>query len=170
MPHPKKSKNQVHLENGTFEQIVTHLEREIKLIGLEALDELHEKIVSQYVTKKSKKPNPTCHHMQKTKSFQTPMPSPEETRKQAADTKNSSGNNKSAPTNSISYTKNNNHKHNQKNDKNLHPSTHPVTHVEKRIIPQNLAVLEPLLQTGHFSEKANQKHRLDLKNRTHRTL
>ena len=27
-PHLKKSKNQAHLENGTNEQIVTHLERE----------------------------------------------------------------------------------------------------------------------------------------------
>ena len=26
-PHPRKSINQAHLENGTYEQIVTHLER-----------------------------------------------------------------------------------------------------------------------------------------------
>ena len=38
-PHLKKSINQAHLENGTYEQIVTHLEREIELNSLEYLDE-----------------------------------------------------------------------------------------------------------------------------------
>ena len=37
-PHLKKSINQAHLENGMYEQIVTHLEREIELNGLEAPD------------------------------------------------------------------------------------------------------------------------------------
>ena len=36
-PFLKKSINQAHLENGTYEQIVTHLERELELNGLEAL-------------------------------------------------------------------------------------------------------------------------------------
>ena len=34
-PHLKKSINQAHLENGTYEQIVTHLERELELKSLE---------------------------------------------------------------------------------------------------------------------------------------
>ena len=38
-PHLKKSINQAHLQNGTYEQIVTHLEREIELNGLEFPDE-----------------------------------------------------------------------------------------------------------------------------------
>ena len=38
-PHLKKSKNQTHLENGTYEQIVTHLERELELNSLEYPDE-----------------------------------------------------------------------------------------------------------------------------------
>ena len=38
-PHLKKSINQAHLENGTYEQIVTHLEREIELNSLEYPDE-----------------------------------------------------------------------------------------------------------------------------------
>ena len=38
-PHLKKSINQAHLENGTYEQIVTHLERELELKSLEHLDE-----------------------------------------------------------------------------------------------------------------------------------
>ena len=34
-PHLRKSINQTHLENGTYEQIVTHLERELELNSLE---------------------------------------------------------------------------------------------------------------------------------------
>ena len=37
--HMKKSINQAHLENGTYEQIVTHLERELELNSLEYPDE-----------------------------------------------------------------------------------------------------------------------------------
>ena len=35
-PHLKKSINQAHLENGTYEQIVTHLEKELELNSLES--------------------------------------------------------------------------------------------------------------------------------------
>ena len=38
-PHLKKSINQAHLENGTYEQILTHLERELELNSLEYPDE-----------------------------------------------------------------------------------------------------------------------------------
>ena len=38
-PHLKKSINQAHLENGTYEQIVTHLERELELNSLEYPDQ-----------------------------------------------------------------------------------------------------------------------------------
>ena len=37
-PHLKKSNNQTFLENGTYEQIVRHLEREMELNGLESED------------------------------------------------------------------------------------------------------------------------------------
>ena len=36
--HLRKSINQAHLENGTYEQIVTHLERQLELNSLEYLD------------------------------------------------------------------------------------------------------------------------------------
>ena len=39
-PHLKKSINQAHLENGTYEQIVSHLEKELELNGLEAPGEM----------------------------------------------------------------------------------------------------------------------------------
>ena len=61
-PHLKKSINQAHLENGTYEQIVSHLERELELNGLEAPDEMQQKTVMQQNTQKnSEKPKPTCH-------------------------------------------------------------------------------------------------------------
>ena len=37
-PHLKRSINQAYLENGTYEQIVRHLEREMELSGLESED------------------------------------------------------------------------------------------------------------------------------------
>ena len=37
-PHLIKSINQAHLENGTYEQIVTHLEKELELNSLESPD------------------------------------------------------------------------------------------------------------------------------------
>ena len=65
-PHLKKSINQAHLENGTFEQIVSHLERELELNGLEAPDEMQLITVMQQDTQQnSEKPKPTCHHCKK---------------------------------------------------------------------------------------------------------
>ena len=43
----KKTINQAHLENGTYEQIVQHLERELELNGLEAADELPVNNINQ---------------------------------------------------------------------------------------------------------------------------
>ena len=65
-PHLKKSINQAHLENGTYEQIVSHLERELELNGLEAPDEMQLNSVMQQATQQnSEKPKPTCHHCNK---------------------------------------------------------------------------------------------------------
>ena len=44
-PHLKKSINQAHLENGTYEQIVTHLLKELELKSLEYPDETQMNIV-----------------------------------------------------------------------------------------------------------------------------
>ena len=65
-PYLKKSINQAHLENGTYEQIVSHLERELELNGLEASDEMQLNTVMQQDTQQnSEKPKPTCHHCKK---------------------------------------------------------------------------------------------------------
>ena len=68
-PHLKKSINQAHLENGTYEQIVSHLERELELNGLEAPDEMQINTVMQQDTRQNfEKPKPTCHHCKKPKA------------------------------------------------------------------------------------------------------
>ena len=46
-PHLKKSINQAPLENGSYEQIVSHLERELELNGFEAPDEMPINTVTQ---------------------------------------------------------------------------------------------------------------------------
>ena len=57
-PHLKKSIKQAHLENGTYEQIVSHLERELELKGLEAPDEMPINTVTpQAHSKTLKSPN-----------------------------------------------------------------------------------------------------------------
>ena len=45
-PHLKKSINQAHLENGTYEQIVSHLGKEVELNDMEAPDEMETKTVT----------------------------------------------------------------------------------------------------------------------------
>ena len=62
-PYLKKSINKAHLENGTYEQIVSHLERDLEMNGLEAPDELQINSVTQQATQQnSEKPKPTCQH------------------------------------------------------------------------------------------------------------
>ena len=69
-PHLKKSENQAHLENGTYEQIFTHLEKEIELNGLEAPDELQINTVSHNtVNANADRTKPTCHYCKKPKHY-----------------------------------------------------------------------------------------------------
>ena len=61
-PYLKKSINQAHLEKGAYEQIVTHLEKELELNGLEAPDELQINTVSHNtVNANADRTKPTCH-------------------------------------------------------------------------------------------------------------
>ena len=78
-PHLKKSINHAYLENGTYEQIVKHLEREMELNGLEADEPLVKTQMTvtkkeQITEKTTKKPN------DKTKK-QTPKTVPDKTLK-----------------------------------------------------------------------------------------
>ena len=65
-PHLKKSINQAHLENSIYEQIVTHLEKELELNGLEIPDELKTNTVSHNAAKaNADRPKETCHYCKK---------------------------------------------------------------------------------------------------------
>ena len=65
-PHLNKAFNRAHLENGTYEQILSRLERELELNGLEAPDELQINTMTQQATQQNpEKPKPTCHPFKK---------------------------------------------------------------------------------------------------------
>ena len=70
-PDLKKSINQAHLENGTYEQIVSHLERKLELNGLENPDDMPINTVTQQAPQQnSNKPKPTCNHCKKPGRYQ----------------------------------------------------------------------------------------------------
>ena len=101
-PHLKISISQAHLENGTYEQIVSHLERELELNGLEAADEMPINTVTQQAPQQnSNKPRPTCHHCKKPGHFQNQCRQHKSEKDQTRNNTNSANNNNgSAQTNS----------------------------------------------------------------------
>ena len=106
-PHLKKSINQAHLEKGTYEQIVSHLERELELNGLEAPDEMPINTVTQQAPKQnSDKPKLTCHHCKKPDHYQNQCRQLKREKDQARNNMNSANNNNgSAQTNFNSNNK-----------------------------------------------------------------
>ena len=112
-PHLKKSINQAHLENGTYEQIVTHLERELELNGLEAPDELPINNVSQQPTNtNADRPKPTCHHCKKPGHYRNQCRLLKKQREQTENNQNNPGNKDSAantsnPNSNVNNTNNN---------------------------------------------------------------
>ena len=109
-PHLKKSINQAHLENGTYEQIVSHLERELELNGLEAPDEMPINTVTQQAPQQnSNQPRPTCHHCKKPGHYQNQCRQLKREKDHARNNTNSAHNNNgSAQTNSNLNNNNNN--------------------------------------------------------------
>ena len=78
-PHLKKSINQAYLENGTYDQIVKHLEREMELNGLEA-DETSVK-TQMTVTKKEQNTEKATKKQNEKSKTQTPKTVPNKTLK-----------------------------------------------------------------------------------------
>ena len=104
-PHLKKSINQAHLGNGTYEEIVSHLEKELKLDGLEAPDEMQLNTVMQQNTQQnSEKPKPTSHHCKKPGHYRNQCRQLKREKNQVQNNTDSAANNKnnngSAQTNS----------------------------------------------------------------------
>ena len=100
-PHLKKSINQAHLGNGTYEQIVSHLERELELNGLEAPDEMPMNTVTKQAPQQNfNKPRPTCHHCKKPGHYQNQCRQlKRETDQTRKSTNSANNNNGSAQTN-----------------------------------------------------------------------
>ena len=112
-PHLEKSINQAHLENGTYEQIVTHLERELELNGLECTDELPINNVSQEPTHtNADRPKPKCHHCKKPGHYRNQCRLLKKQREQTENNQNNPGNKNSAantsnPNSNVNNTNNN---------------------------------------------------------------
>ena len=122
-PHLKKSINQVHLENSTYEQIVTHLEKELELNGLEAHDELQINTVSHSTTNaNADRPKPTCHHCKKTGPYRNQCRLLKKQREQTKNNQNNPGNKNSdantpKPNSNVNNHNNNNNKNSNRAEK-----------------------------------------------------
>ena len=127
-----KSINQAHLDYGTYEQIVSHLERELEMNGLEAPDELHINTVTQQATQQnSEQPKPTCHHCKKPGHYRNQCRQLKPEKDQARKNTNSADNNKnncggqtnSNPNNKVSNNINANNTNNHKDRRPRHVYT-----------------------------------------------
>ena len=111
--------NQAHLENGTYEQIVTHLERELELIGLEAPDEPQINTVSHNtVNANADRNKPTCHHCKKPGRYKNQCRLLKKQREQTENNQNNPGNknsnaNTSNPISNVNNPNNNNRNSNR---------------------------------------------------------
>ena len=169
----KKSINKAHLENGTYEQIVTHLEKEFELNGLESPEELQLKVVSHYATDTiAEGPKPTCHHF-KTPGYYGKWCPLLNKKEQVEGTQTNPGGKNSGAKNSIPNNNNNNNKNNKNSnraEKSQKLFIDAVRHVAKRTTPQRDIMFEPMQRKGHFSRTANRNDRVEIINRTHRIV
>ena len=117
-PHLNKSKNQAHLENGTYEQIVTHLERELELNGLESPDEISINNVSQQPTNtNADRPKPTYHYCKKPGHYRNQCRLLEKQREQIENDQNNPGYKNSAANTSNPNGNVNNNNNNKNSNK-----------------------------------------------------
>ena len=124
--HLNKSINQAHLENGAYEQIVTHLERVLELNSSEAVDELH--INTEPTTlSNAERPKPMCHHWKKLSHYRNQCRLLKEQRKQTENNqknpgnKNSDANNSKPNSNFNNKNNNNNSERAERKPKTVYP-------------------------------------------------
>ena len=90
------------MENGAYEQIVTHLESELELNDLEAPDELQINTVSHNTANtNADRPKPTCHHCKKPVDYRNQCRLLKRQKEQSEDTQTNTGNKISGANNSI---------------------------------------------------------------------
>ena len=128
-PHLKKLIIQAHLENGTYEQIVTHLERELELNGLQAPDELQLNTVSHItVNAKADRTKPMCHYCKKPGNYKNQCRLLKKQREKTENNQNNPGNknsdvNTSNPNGNVNNPNNNNRnsKRSERKPKTVYP-------------------------------------------------
>ena len=128
--HLKKSINQAHLENGLYEQIVTHLEKELELNGLEAPGELQINTVSHNtVNANADRTKPTCRYCKKPSHYKNQCRLLKKQREQTENIQNNPGNknsdvNTSNRNGNVNNPNNNNRNSNraERKPKTVHPS------------------------------------------------
>ena len=149
-PRLKRSINQAHLENGTYELIVTHLERDLELNSLEAPDELPINNVSQQPTNtNADRPKPTYHHCKKPGHYRNQcrllIKQRQQTEKKMIKITPET---KTVPpiplTRTVMSTTTKRTKIVIKLKESQKLFTHPVRHVEKQTSPQRNVILEPI--------------------------
>ena len=141
LPHLKKLINQAHLENGTYKHIVTHLETELELNGLEAPDELQINTVTpKTANANADSPKPTCHHCKKPEQYRNQCRLLKRQKKQSDDTHNHPGNKNLGANNSIPDNNKNKNNNNSKKIREPRKSQklfiHPVRHVGRQTTPR----------------------------------
>ena len=171
-PHLKKSINQAHLEKSTCEQIVSHLERELELNGLEAPVEVQINTVTQQATQQnSEKPHkPTCRHREKPGHYWNHCRQLKREKGQAPNNTNSADNNNnntrgrqtnSNSNNTLSISTNANNTNNQKDRRpRTVLFTHPVRPVVKLTIPERNVTFEQMQRTDRLPGRGDRKDRI----------
>ena len=165
-PYLKKSINQAHLENGTYEQIVTHLERELELNGLEAPDDLQINTVSQNtVNANADRTKPTCHYCKKPGHYQNQCRLLKKQREPAENNQNNPGNknsdaNTSNPNGNVNNPNNSNRNSNraERKPKTVYPpcgTCGKTNHSTERCYRGANAANRPPLRQGR-PERQNQ--------------
>ena len=145
-PHLKKSINQAHLENGTYGEIITHLEKELELNGLEAPDELQINTVSHNTANKNaERPKPTCHHCKKPGHYRNQCRLLKKQREKTENTQNNPGNKNSDASN---FNANSNLNNNNKNHNNYKNSNRAERKPETVYLP-----CETCGKTNHSAER-----------------
>ena len=170
-PHLKKSKNQAQLENGTYEQLVRHLERELELNGLEAPDELPINNVSHNPqTLMLTDPNRRATTVKNQDITEISVACWKKQREQTQNNQNDPGNKNSDANTSNPNGNVNNPNNTTKTVTKLKESqklfTHPVRHAEKQTTPQRKAIWEPMQPTDRLPGTKDRKDKI----RYHREL
>ena len=131
------------MENGIYEQIVTHLQKELELNGLEAPHELKTNTESQNnVNANADRPKPTCQHCKEPGHYRNQCRLFKKQREQTENFQNNPGNKNSDA--NTSNPKSNVNNHNNKNKNKKRAERKPTT---------VYSPCETCGKTNHFTEK-----------------